>query len=41
MTVADIRDEHAFDRLRNDSAFAALAATFAPAPRRGPVRTSE
>ncbi|MFI5249965.1 MAG: hypothetical protein ACHQTF_08340 [Gemmatimonadales bacterium] len=35
MTVADIRDEHAFDRLRNDSAFAALAATFAPAPAPG------
>jgi predicted esterase len=31
MTVADIRDEHAFDRLRSDSAFAAMAATFAPA----------
>jgi dienelactone hydrolase len=31
LTVADLRDEHAFDRLRSDSAFAALAATFPPA----------
>ena len=35
MTVADLRDEHAFDRLRSDSAFAALASTFAPAPAPG------
>jgi hypothetical protein len=32
MTVADLRDEHAFDRLRSDSAFAALAATLPSAP---------
>ncbi len=32
LTVADLRDEHAFDRLRSDSAFAALAATLPPAP---------
>jgi len=31
MTVVDLRNERAFDRLRSDSAFAALAATFAPA----------
>lgn len=35
MTAADLRDEHAFDRLRSDPAFAALAATFAPAPAPG------
>ncbi len=35
MTAADIRDERAFDRLRSDSAFTALAATFAPAPKPG------
>jgi dienelactone hydrolase len=31
LTAADLRDEHAFDRLRSDSAFAALAATLPPA----------
>ena len=35
LSVADLRDEHAFDRLWSDSAFAALAASLPPAPAPG------